>query len=271
MAKSAHGTMPAQSSCYKMPDLAPSTPLDIVIKDEKQENGYLTSGFESGPSRPPTPHGAGLPDNFAEIVKGVYRSSFPLPVHLDSIAKLHLKTIIILVDEEWSPDYGEFIRKNGITSYIIPILANKVPQVSTPYETVVEVLKIILNPKNHPLLIHCNKGKHRTGCIVACFRRVQGWSVIAALQEYQKYSIPKSRALDRNYIEEFSADVLSELANKVGARKWLPTIVPVNNIDINRVDKSRVGATDKQFPNAESAPPSHFSASLEELHRVNTI
>lgn len=27
--------------------------------------------------------------------------------------------------------------------------------------------------RNHPLLIHCNKGKHRTGCLVGCFRKVR--------------------------------------------------------------------------------------------------
>ncbi|PGH16463.1 hypothetical protein AJ79_01794 [Helicocarpus griseus UAMH5409] len=254
-----------------MPDLLnPSAALDIVKKEKQAENGYLASGFESGPSRPPTPHGAGLPDNFAEVVKGVYRSSFPLPVHLDSIARLNLKTIITLVDEEWSPDYGEFIRKEGITSHVIPILANKTPQVCTPYETIIEVLKIVLDPNNHPLLIHCNKGKHRTGCIVACFRIIQGWSLMAALQEYQKYSTPKSRVLDRIFIEGFDGSALSDLVDKVGARKWLPTIVPVNG-NGDYADKQHINHSDEQLPKPESAPPSHFSASLEELHRVNTF
>ena len=26
--------------------------------------------------------------------------------------------------------------------------------------------------KNHPMLVHCNKGKHRTGCLIGCFRKV---------------------------------------------------------------------------------------------------
>ncbi|PGH07883.1 hypothetical protein GX51_01593 [Blastomyces parvus] len=272
MAKSILSAMPAQSSCHKMSDfLSPSTAIDITRDDKQGENGYLSSGFESGPSRPPTPHGAGLPENFAEVVKGVYRSSFPLPVHLDSIARLNLKTIITLVDEEWSRDYGEFIRENGIKSYVIPILANKTPEVFTPYETVIEVLKLILNPMNHPVLIHCNKGKHRTGCVIACFRRVQGWSLIAALQEYQKHSTPKSRVLDRNYIEGFDANCLSDLVEKVGARKWLPTIIPVNNIGKDKLETSHINHDDDQIPKAESAPPSHFHASLEELHRVNSI
>ncbi|EQL32172.1 hypothetical protein BDFG_05551 [Blastomyces dermatitidis ATCC 26199] len=251
--------------------LTPSAAIDFIKDDKQGENGYLASGFESGPSRPPTPHGAGLPENFAEVVKGVYRSSFPLPVHLDSISRLNLKTIITLVDEEWSHDYGEFIQENGIKSYVIPILANKNPLVFTPYETVIEVLMLILNPMNHPVLIHCNKGKHRTGCVIACFRRVQGWSLMAALQEYQKHSTPKSRVLDRNYIEGFDQNSLSDLVEKVGARKWLPTIIPVDNIGKDRREISQISHDEDQIPKAESAPPSHFNTSLEELHRINSI
>ncbi|KAL2370025.1 tyrosine phosphatase [Blastomyces gilchristii SLH14081] len=176
-----------------------------------------------------------------------------------------------LFDEEWSRDYGEFIQENGIKSYVIPILANKNPLVFTPYETVIEVLMLILNPMNHPVLIHCNKGKHRTGCVIACFRRVQGWSLMAALQEYQKHSTPKSRVLDRNYIEGFDPNSLSDLVEKVGARKWLPTIIPVDNIGKDRREISQISHDEDQIPKAESAPPSHFNTSLEELHRINSI
>lgn len=64
-----------------------------------------------------------------------------------------------LVDEEWSPEYRRFVQYNGITSHIIPILANKDPDVYTEQEVVVKVLKILLDPDNHPILIHCNKGR----------------------------------------------------------------------------------------------------------------
>jgi tyrosine-protein phosphatase SIW14 len=57
-------------------------------------DSVATNGFESGTSRPPTPHGDGLPDNFGVVVPGVYRSSYPLPVHLNSVAALNLKTIM---------------------------------------------------------------------------------------------------------------------------------------------------------------------------------
>ena len=36
----------------------------------------------------------GLPDNFAEVVKGVYRSSFPLAENLEALKELGLRTIL---------------------------------------------------------------------------------------------------------------------------------------------------------------------------------
>ena len=71
-----------------------------------------------------------------------------------------------------------------------------------------------MDPKNQPLLIHCNevrsrkyllscfllafisteltshsshrlqKGKHRTGCLIGCLRRVRGWALSSIFDEY---------------------------------------------------------------------------------------
>jgi hypothetical protein len=45
--------------------------------------------------------------------------------------------------------------------------------------------------RNHPVLIHCNKGKHRTGCLVGCYRKVQKWSMTAIFEEYRRFAHPK--------------------------------------------------------------------------------
>ncbi|EEP80731.1 conserved hypothetical protein [Uncinocarpus reesii 1704] len=183
---------------------------------------YISSGFESGPSRPPTPHGPGLPPNFAEVVKGIYRSSFPLPDHFESIKKLNLKTILTLVDFEHSRQFRKFIKDNGIVSHVIPIIANKDPKIFTPQNTVLDVLKILFNPKNHPILVHCNKGK----VFSSNAEDSRGWSNAAAVAEYIKYSTPKSRVLDRKFIEAFDANILCELVDRVGAQYWTPSSPP---------------------------------------------
>ena len=69
-----------------------------------------------------------------------------------------------------------------------------------------KVIRFILDPNNRPLLVHCNKGKHRTGCVVACLRKVRGWSLSSIFAEYLMFSDPKSRLEDQRFIESFELD-----------------------------------------------------------------
>jgi protein tyrosine/serine phosphatase len=172
--------------------------------------------MEEDKSQPPTPDGTGLPVNFAQVGPGIYRSSYPQAAHFCALQPLRLKTIITLLPGEVLPDYKSFMRTGRIAHHQIQILANKDPEVYTSDEVVNKVLKLILDPTNHPILVHCNKGKHRTGCIMACFRKVTGWSLDAYLAEYEKYSKPKSRELDKVFITRFDASTLKPLALERG-------------------------------------------------------
>ncbi|KAI5409267.1 Tyrosine-protein phosphatase dsp5 [Lathyrus oleraceus] len=66
-----------------------------------------------------------------------------------------------------------------------------------------EALKILLDVRNHPVLIHCKRGKHRTGCVVGCFRKMQNWCLSSVFEEYQRYAGAKSRTADLTFIEMF--------------------------------------------------------------------
>lgn len=55
------------------------------------------------------------------------------------------------------------------------------------------------------VLIHCNKGKHRTGCLVGCIRKLQHWTYVSIFDEYRRFSYPKSRSMDQQFIELFDS------------------------------------------------------------------
>ncbi|KNC76240.1 hypothetical protein SARC_11250, partial [Sphaeroforma arctica JP610] len=63
--------------------------------------------------------------------------------------------------------------------------------------------------RNHPVLIHCNKGKHRVGCMIGCLRKAQKWSMIFSFDEYQRFSGTKVRILDQQFIELFNIDTIA--------------------------------------------------------------
>lgn len=167
-------------------------------------------------SQPPTPDETGKPVNFQVIAPGLYRSSYPQYAHFNKLADLELKTIVTLVPEALPFDYANFISSNGIVHYHIPILANKDAENFTPAETINKVLAVMLDPSNYPMMIHCNKGKHRTGCMTACFRKVTGWTLEACIAEYERYSAPKSRTLDKVFIDQYDAATLKPIALERG-------------------------------------------------------
>lgn len=120
----------------------------------------------------------------------------------------------------------------GIRLFQFPIPGNKEPFVHIPDDKIVAAMQVLLDSRNHPLLVHCNKGKvslfpiilkkdlfsekralilcfsfscvqHRTGCLIGVLRRLQTWSLTAIFDEYRRYSHPKSRQMDLQFIEAF--------------------------------------------------------------------
>ena len=50
-----------------------------------------------------------------------------------------------------------------------PIPGNKEPFVHIPDDKIVAAMAVLLDTRNHPLLIHCNKGKVRLARLSQCF------------------------------------------------------------------------------------------------------
>ena len=125
-------------------------------------------------SGPPSPT-SGEVINFAVVVPGIYRSSFPRKGNFEHLHSLGLKTILFgaslqsnelklieyrtLVGGEYPSENVEFMDDHGIKHLQIPIPAHKEPSVVIPLESIANALKVMLDPSNHPLLLHCNKGK----------------------------------------------------------------------------------------------------------------
>jgi tyrosine-protein phosphatase SIW14 len=149
-----------------------------------------------------------MPANFSMVDRGIYRSSFPRGKNIGFLRSLGLKSVISLVPEDYPQNLLEFYESSGIRFISHGLDGNKGPFKSIEDHLFIEVIRDVLNPLNHPLLIHCNKGKHRTGCVVGCYRRSLGWSLASALHEYILFSYPKSRLEDQRYIESFDPATL---------------------------------------------------------------
>ncbi|KAM0277584.1 hypothetical protein ACHAQH_005703 [Verticillium albo-atrum] len=152
----------------------------------------------------------GRPVNFGIVVPGVYRSSYPKGEDFDFVKNLGLRTIVTLGQKD-EPDevYGRFLAANSIRHHIIEMKGTK--KQSIPIHTMRHILRIVLDKQQYPLMIHCNHGKHRTGCVVAVMRKLSGWEVSNVLDEYRTFAEPKVRDCDIGYITDFAVGDLSNL------------------------------------------------------------
>lgn len=157
------------------------------------------------------------PTNFGAVEEGfIYRSGYPQPKNYSFLESLNLKTILTLVPEPLSKEYLEFIHAHRIRHVQIHIPANKDGVIKITPERMCMALSVVLDRRHHPLLIHCNRGKHRTGCVTACLRKVQTVVTEAAIAEYRDYSSPKSREDDMTFIRAFEPAMMLPYARSKG-------------------------------------------------------
>lgn len=165
------------------------------------------------------------PLNFSQIEGRLYRSSFPRPGNYEFLDSLNLRTILCLVEDEPLPaQYIDWTHRRGIDLIQIGMPGHKEAfRDGIPYELVGEALRLVVNASRYPMLIHCNRGKHRTGTVVACLRKLKGWHVSRALNEYAVFSHPKERTTDQDFIEAFE---VTELRTRVTRHRALAGLIP---------------------------------------------
>ncbi|KAF9926431.1 hypothetical protein FBU30_003996 [Linnemannia zychae] len=146
------------------------------------------------------------PLNFAMVAPGVYRSGHPNKHNFPFMKKLGLKVIVQMSEEPYAPDLIEFLNEENIRRIHYKIEGNKEPFIEIDEEVIRSALVNILDARNHPLLIHCAKGKHRIGCLIGCLRKIQNWSMTSIFDEYRRFAGSKVLA-DQEFIEIFPAKV----------------------------------------------------------------
>ncbi|KAI9102027.1 protein-tyrosine phosphatase [Phlyctochytrium arcticum] len=158
------------------------------------------------------------PLNFAIVAPGVYRSGYPNWKNLPFLRTLKLKSIMYLCEDDYAEDTLEFLRAEELTIYHIRIQANKEPFGEIDQREITNALIQVLDVRNHPMLIHCNKGAHRIGCLIGCLRKLQNWSMTSIFDEYRRFAGSKIRIADQEFIEVYSEPVSYQLEH---APQWL--------------------------------------------------
>ncbi|GAC72991.1 molecular chaperone Prefoldin, subunit 3 [Moesziomyces antarcticus T-34] len=141
------------------------------------------------------------PLNFSMVSRGIYRSGHPNERNFEFLRRLNLKSVMYLGTEDYRSNMTSWTASQGIQTFHLRLAINKEPTAEMDEADVVRALQLILQPANWPMLIHCNKGKYRVGCIVGLLRRLQGWSHTSIFEEYTRFA--GTKISDLEFIEVF--------------------------------------------------------------------
>ena len=120
--------------------------------------------------------------NFAEVDRGrLYRSAQPTREGLQlARSRFGIRTVISFRAFHSDRSDAESL---GLQYYRIPFNAWNVRP-----EDAVRFLKLVTDPENYPILVHCQHGADRTGTMVAVYRIfVQGWKTEEAIGELPRF------------------------------------------------------------------------------------
>ncbi|KAJ8542305.1 hypothetical protein K7X08_017171 [Anisodus acutangulus] len=143
------------------------------------------------------------PINFSAVEDScIYRSGFPQPSNFPFLQSLNLSSIICLCPEPYPEENLEFLQFNKVTLFQFGMDGTKEPSAMSR-SAITEALKVLTDVRNHPVLIHCKRGKHRTGRIVGCLRKWQSWCLSSVMDEYKHFAGEKWRETDVRFLETY--------------------------------------------------------------------
>ena len=139
----------------------------------------------------------------------------------EAVVKYGIRTIVNLQEEAPDPDLpitpysystekeSELCRRLGVKLEFLSV--DLVPMADAPPnepDTIDKFLRIVDDPANYPILLHCRAGLHRTGVLVALYRiQYDGWSTYAALEELRAHGFGRTASYSPNdYIRQYVLD-----------------------------------------------------------------
>jgi tyrosine-protein phosphatase SIW14 len=137
-------------------------------------------------------HRTSFSRNFRVVEEGVlYRSGQLSPAGLGRVIRERgIRTVISLRDPGRSDSWEErFCADRGVTHVRIePRVWHPNERGDVPADDVVrKFLDVMEDRRNHPVLVHCFAGIHRTGTMCAIFRmKYHGWPAERAMNEMQQ-------------------------------------------------------------------------------------
>src|SRR5262245_53094869 len=121
--------------------------------------------------------------NFGRVNDNYYRGAQPKGRDYTDLAAMGVKTVLDLQKDGRSDESG-LVQKAGMRFFRIPLTTTERPTDAQ----VAEFFKIVNDPANQPVFVHCAGGRHRTGTMTALYRMTfEGWNADRAYSEMKQF------------------------------------------------------------------------------------
>src|SRR5712692_8348078 len=122
-------------------------------------------------------------DNFGRVNANYYRGAQPEGHDYADLAAFGIKTVIDLT-RDGDAQEPAIVQRLGMKFYRIPMTTHETPSSAK----LAQFLKLVEDPVNQPVYVHCQGGRHRTGVMTAVYRMTdEGWTADQAFAEMKQY------------------------------------------------------------------------------------
>ncbi len=150
--------------------------------------------------------------NFDQVNENYYRGGQPYASDFVVLKKLGVKTVIDL-QKDGNFQEPAWVQDAGMRYYKIPLSSTHPANA----EQTVYFLKLVNDPANWPVYVHCAGGRHRTGEMTAIYHiNHDSWDAEKAYQDMLKhgyYSFPNHGSLKKyvyNYYRDYQTTARKE-------------------------------------------------------------
>jgi len=166
-----------------------------------------------GPSSPPSPKmlqssatapatPPGVP-GFAEVSDTLYRGAQPTAEGFAELKKMGIKTVVSLRYLGSDQDSLKGLGLQHVQIHCNPFHPEE--------EDVVAFLKVVTEPGNQPVFVHCRQGIDRTGMMVAIYRVIiQDWAREKAIAEMKAMGFNEAWEGIERYVHSFDAGKIKQ-------------------------------------------------------------
>jgi tyrosine-protein phosphatase SIW14 len=163
--------------------------------------------------------------HFGTVREGIlYRSGQPRGLGLDWIKYSGIRTLINLrkPGSDGTPEEKAFAAENGLNFYNFSIGSSR----ADIEQTVARFLALVDDKSNWPILVHCSRGKERSGVLSAVFRiEYDRWPNDQALQETYRLGLEKGHMpIPENFIKNYRARWDRDGKDSPGPSATLPEV-----------------------------------------------